>query len=300
MPEGPLGFPRLTDLGPFVEEDKRTKITEQINPTSRVFFKSSEDMSEINDREVHLIVTSPPYNIGWDYGSFEDDIEFREYKSLLSNVFAESFRVLEQQGRMCINVPTLKRSGSDGGMSHLSMVINMLEQQQQDWRIREIIIWNKKAGRPPEYGTFPQPWGVLLNNIHESIIVAQKPGRRRTRDRPSEEIKDLSVIKDPPGDLTKDVWDIPIPPDSGFIRTDESQQEQTPTFPREIPKRLISLYSFVTDTVLDPFAGTGRTIGEAVRSGRNGVGYEVRSELSNIIDEEVPGEVQMDFSGAWR
>lgn len=289
MPTGPLGFPRLTNVGPLVNDDPwKTDFEAQADVD--IFFKSSEDMSELDERSVHLAVTSPPYNLDWDYGSFYDVQEYQDYMDMLSRVFSETYRVLEQQGRLCINVPTLVRQGSEGGVSHMSDIIkHVLENSDDDWRIREVIIWNKMNAAAPRYGTEPEPWGVLLTNIHECIIVAQKPGRRRGNRRPRQDIRDQSMFSERrvDGETLTDVWD--IAPDSQGVSIGD---EKVPTFPREIPRRLIAIYSYKTDTVLDPFAGSGRTLGVAKSMGRNSVGYELREQLAPIMEDEIGVRLQ--------
>lgn len=299
MPEGPLGFPRLTNIGPLVEKTKWEKINEDVTPDVDVFFHSSENMKELDDESVHLVVTSPPYNIGWDYGSVDDQKEYQNYLDLLDRVFNECYRVLTEQGRLCINVPTLVRQGSEGGVSHFGDVVNILREQDNDWRFRESIVWDKThgSGRGTRYSSFPDPWGVLLVDQHEAIMVMQKPGRRRTvgnggdRPRPDSPLRDLSRI-DPdeePNDIIHDVWHIPTVQES--IETAEG--ERIPTYPKEIPERLIKLYTYVGDTVLDPFLGAGTTLDAAEDLGRDGVGYEIREELAGVIEKTVG--VRMEF-----
>lgn len=287
MPEGPLGFPRLTSIGPMVEDDGWLP-SDNSDVDADLFFHSSERMGELDDESVHLVVTSPPYNIGWEYGEYEDASSDREYSGLLDSVFDECYRVLEEQGRICVVLPDLVREGSEGGTSQLRLLMNTLRSQDNDWRFREIIVWDKKAGRPHKYSTFPRPWGVLLNNVHETILVAQKPGKRRTYERPSEKMKDRSVYSNPPHDVATDVWEIPV--QESYVNVGG---ERVPTFPAEIPRRLIKLYSFKTDTVLDPFTGVGTTMRVALDEGRSAVGYEIRDDLASYISSNLP--MKMEF-----
>jgi site-specific DNA-methyltransferase (adenine-specific) len=283
MPEGPFGQTRLTSVGPLVDDENGGR--QQYIPDVDVNFKSSENMSGLADESVHLSVTSPPYNIGWNYGSYEDDLDFRQYKQLLSDVFSEVYRVLVPQGRLCINVPTLVRGGSEGGMSHLQIVLNILQDQPEDWREREVIVWDKMEGQPSRNSTFPEPWGVLLNNTHESVIVVQKPGRRRNR--PSQEIRDASVYGAYTEDTTEDVW--MIPPANRQVNAPSG--EAIPQMPKELPRRLIKMYSYKTDTVLDPFLGSGVVAEVAYEEERNAVGYEVREDIKPVIQSRIPTNI---------
>lgn len=275
-----------------------------------IFFHSSEHMDEVADESVELIVTSPPYNVGWGYGSHDDEIKYdEEYLPMLARVFMESWRVLRPGGRMCVNVPSLVRSGAKGGVPIASDITTMVTgnwkgddyesgsglyltkytddsilqlQKDTDFVMREYVSWYKDFnadGLAPN-GSFPRPVGVLLNNMHEVVLVFQKPGDRDYTDMP-EEIIEESKINKTDDDMCDDVWF--IHPDSWSPKYVDD--EDIPVFPEKLVRRCIQLWTYKGDTVLDPFAGRF-TVGKVAREeDRWSVGYELREELEQDIRE---------------
>lgn len=290
-------------------------IRSQVEYGPRVFFHSSENMEELSDGMVDLVVTSPPYNADWGYGGHDDDVNYpNEYLPMLARVFTECHRVLRPGGRLCINVPSLLRGGTSGGIPIASDITNILTanykggnfesgsglylskhvnddilacQAETDFIIREQITWNKgynDAGLAPN-GSFPRPWGILLNNMHEVVIILQKPGDRSYDDLDEETVEDSKIDKWS-DDLCDDVWDI-SPEDREFKWAEE---QDVPPFPEELAKRCITLWSYKSDTVLDPFLGSGTTCKVAKDLGRHSVGYELRGELRDDIKSYVGAE----------
>jgi len=294
-----------------VEQEEETQVPEQADtPVAcsegrgcSVYYTSSEDMSMVEDESVDLIVTSPPYNADWAYGSHDDSMDYeQEYLPMLARVFKECWRVLKPTGRLCVNVPSLLRGGASGGQSIISDIDGMLNSSVMRWQPseldghddilscmddtqfvhREFVIWNKgfnTDGLAPN-GSFPRPVGVLLNNMHEAISIYQKPGDRSYDDMPDETIENSKINKQA-DDLCDDVWTIhPENHDFKF-----AEEESVPPYPKELPLRCIRLWSYKGDTVLDPFTGRGTTMKAAIQLGRDGVGFEIRESLKKDIEE---------------
>lgn len=289
---------------PEVEVDTDVPVSrnESIRYSPVVYYHSSERMPEIGDESVELAVTSPPYNADWAYGSHDDAKDYTdEYLPMLASIFTECYRVLRPGGRLVVNVPSLLRGGTEGGRpiaSDIAVMMNSAksafqfrvpEEQQEiaklrantEWKIREQIVWNKgfnDAGLAPN-GSFPRPWGVLFNNMHEVLVVFQKPGGR-DYDKMADERIEASKIDKWTDDLLDDVWD--ISPEDWNPRWVE--EEDVPPFPEELVRRCVALYTYKDDTVLDPFTGRGTTLKVAKEMERHSIGYEIREELKDEIE----------------
>ena len=238
------------------DADKRENRQVDASLLNRIYGHSSESMHELPDGSVHLMVTSPPYNVGKDY---DDDLSMDEYRSLLCAVWRETLRVTEPGGRACINVANV-------GRKPYIPLNAMIAQDMIDigWLMRGEIIWNKSAsaGTSCAWGSWRSPSNPVLRDTHEYILVFSKGQfeRRRKDGTPS-------IGRDEFLEFTKSVWNMPA---------ESAKRVSHPApFPVELPNRLIQLYTYKEDTVLDPFMGSGTTALAAQRSGRKWVGYEV-------------------------
>ncbi|HUF37833.1 MAG TPA: site-specific DNA-methyltransferase [Anaerolineales bacterium] len=226
---------------------------------NRILAGSSEDMSALPDRCLHLMVTSPPYNANKEYDS---DLTLDEYLDLLHRVFSETYRVLVDGGRACVNVANLGRKPylplSDF-ISHIMLDIG--------FRMRGEIIWNKGAGAGVSmaWGSWKSAANPVLRDVHEYILVFSKGDFGRSRQAGRE--YESTITRDQFMEWTKSVWNM----------SPESARKigHPAPFPLELPHRLIQLYTFKDDVVLDPFMGSGTTAVAAQRSERGYVGYEV-------------------------
>jgi DNA modification methylase len=246
-------------------------------------------MTELADNSVALVVTSPPYFAGKQY---EEELDregvpgsYLEYLQLLREVFAECKRVLEPGGRIAVNVANLGRK------PYRSLAADVMSILQDDLRLlpRGEIVWQKGEGASGScaWGSFRSPTNPVLRDVTERVIVASKgrfgraksPKERRAAGLPSES----SIRSDDFMALTLDVWD--IPPESA------TRVQHPAPFPVELPQRLIELYTFTGDLVLDPFLGSGTTIVAAQRTGRMGVGYDLDSAYVALSRARLAEEV---------
>ena len=230
-------------------------------------------MSEVADNSVALVVTSPPYFAGKQY---EEELDregvpgsYLEYLQLLREVFAECKRVLEPGGRIAVNVANLGRK------PYRSLAADVMTILQDDLRLlpRGEIVWQKGEGASGScaWGSFRSPTNPVLRDVTERVIVASKGrfGRAKSpKERRAAGLPFASSIRaDDFMALTLDVWD--IPPESA------NRVQHPAPFPVELPQRLIELYTFTGDLVLDPFLGSGTTVVAARRAGRLGLGYDL-------------------------
>jgi site-specific DNA-methyltransferase (adenine-specific) len=231
---------------------------------NQVVCRSSEAMPEIPDCSVHLMVTSPPYNVSKQY---DEDLSLPEYLDLLVKVLQETYRVLAWGGRACINVANVGRKPYIPLSDSLSRI--MLE---IGYLMRGEIIWNKGAGAGVSmaWGSFQSAANPVLRDTHEYIQVYSKGafGRKKRSDQQN------TITKEQFMEWTKSVW--------AFTPESAKKVGHPAPFPLELPYRLIQLYTFQDDVVLDPFLGSGSTALAALKSGRGFIGYEINPEYVEL------------------
>ncbi len=249
-----------------VVSEKKVEYCENALPeqvANRFFCKSSENMAELPDCSVHLMVTSPPYNASKEY---DEDLNLAEYLAMLKRVWGETYRVLVPGGRACINVANLGRKPYIP--LHLYILEGML---QAGFLMRGEIIWNKatSATTSTAWGSWKSASNPVLRDVHEYILVFSKDSFIRPRAEKASTIQKEEFLE-----WTKSVWSFPA--------VSARQIGHPAPFPEELPHRLIQLYTFEGDVVLDPFAGSGTTCLAAFKDGRRYIGYEVKEEYLEL------------------
>jgi DNA modification methylase len=224
---------------------------------NHIFCRSAERMAELPDRSVHLMVTSPPYNVGKDYDA---DLTLQEYLAFLRRVWGEVLRTLSPGGRACINIANLGRKPYIP--LHAFIIEDMLA---LGFQMRGEIIWDKAASAAAStaWGSWRSAANPTLRDVHEYILVFSKDTFRRQPPSPQAN----TIGREQFLEYTKSLWTFPA----------ESARKigHPAPFPVELPFRLIQLYSFANDIVLDPFMGSGQTAIAALKAGRRYVGYEL-------------------------
>ena len=235
----------------------------------QIFCHSAETMSELPDCSVHLMVTSPPYNVGKEYDA---DLSLEEYLAFLERVWKETYRVLVPGGRMCINVANLGRK------PYIPLHAYLAEQAiRLGFLMRGEIIWNKAASASPStaWGSWKSPANPTLRDVHEYILVFSKATFKRQN--PARRARTIS--RDEFLEYNKSVWTFPA---------ESARKVGHPApFPVELPRRLIQLYTFEGEVVLDPFMGSGQTAIAALQSGRHFVGYEVEEKYLELARQRI-------------
>ncbi len=235
---------------------------------NRIFCRSSETMAELPDNSVHLMITSPPYNVSKDY---DEDLDLPEYLNLLDRIWAETYRVLVPGGRACINVANLGRKPYIPLHAHI-----ICGMTQIGFLMRGEIIWNKAASASPStaWGSWLSAANPVLRDVHEYILIFSKKSFSRKRAEKKNTIGREEFLQ-----WTKSVWNFPA--------VSARQIGHPAPFPEELPHRLIQLYSFEGDVVMDPFCGSGTTCLSAARNGRCYVGYEIEPDYVNLAQDRI-------------
>jgi site-specific DNA-methyltransferase (adenine-specific) len=235
----------------------------------KVFCSSSEEMTELPEHSVHLMVTSPPYNVGKDY---DENLTLEEYLNFLRQVWSEVHRVLVPGGRACINIANLGRKPYIP--LHSFVIRDMFD---LGFLMRGEIIWDKAASASSStaWGSWLSATNPTLRDVHEYILVFSKGMYRRQN--PAE--RPATISKEEFLENSKSVWHFP---------TESARKVGHPApFPVELPHRLIQMYTFAGDVVLDPFMGSGQTALAALKAGRHHVGYEIDPAFIDLYHERI-------------
>lgn len=251
----------------------------------KVIFGDSRSLNKIKDKSVQLIVTSPPYWQLKDYGT-DDQIGFNdsyeEYINNLNLVWQECYRVLSDGCRLCINIgDQFARSVYYGRYKVIPIrteIIRFCETLGMDYM--GAIIWQKTttmntSGGGAVMGSFPYPRNGILKIDYEFILIFKKLGNSP---KPTKDKKEQSA-------MTKEEWKEYFSSHWNFNGV--KQMGHIAMFPEELPKRLIKMFSFVGETVFDPFAGSGTTLLAAKNLNRNSIGYEINKDFAHIISEKL-------------
>lgn len=251
----------------------------------KIIIGDSRNMAELQNKSVHLAITSPPYWQLKDYGSsnqigFNDSYE--NYINNLNLVWKECFRVLNDACRLCVNIgDQFARSVYYGRYKIIPIrteIIKFCEIIGFDYM--GAIIWQKATtmnttGGATIMGSFPFPRNGIIKLDYEFILIFKKPGNPSIVSR---EIKEKSK-------MSKDEWNQYFTGHWNFNGV--KQDKHLAMFPEELPKRLIKMFSFVGDSILDPFLGSGTTVLAAKNLNRNSVGYEINKSFLPIIKEKI-------------
>ena len=252
-----------------------------------IYVHDARDMSAVASNSIALVVTSPPYFAGKEYEESlgEDGVpgSYFEYLTLLRDVFEESVRVLEPGGRIAVNVANLGRRpyrSLAGDVTEILQDLGLL--------LRGEVVWwkGRAAGGSCAWGTFQRPSNPVLRDVTERIVIASKgrfdraltPKQRLALNLPST----ATISRDEFLEATTDLWE--IAPESA------TRVGHPAPFPVDIPTRLIDLYTYQGDVVLDPFMGSGSTAVAALRTGRHYVGFDTDPEYVGRAEARIEAE----------
>jgi site-specific DNA-methyltransferase (adenine-specific) len=251
----------------------------------KIIIGDSRYLKEVPNESVHLIITSPPYWQLKDYGNSQQigfDNNYEDYINNLNLVWNECHRILHSGCRLCINIgDQFARSVYYGRYKVIPIRTEIIKFcESADFDYMGSIIWQKvttcnTTGGATVMGSFPYPRNGIVKIDYEFILIFKKYGKSP---KVSKEIKEKSK-------LSKEEWNEYFTGHWNF--PGEKQDKHLAMFPEELPKRLIKMFSFVGDKVLDPFLGSGTTSLVAKNLHRNSIGYEINEYFLPIIKEKL-------------
>lgn len=223
---------------------------------NKVLLGDSRSLDVIPDLSVHLVITSPPYNVSKIY---DNDLSLDEYLTLIKDVFSEVYHKLVDGGRVCLNLANIGRKPYIPLTDYISRILTEIGYFQ-----RGEVIWDKaaSAGSSTAWGSWQSATNPCLRDVHEYIMIFSKGTMKRAKHG-----KENSITRDEFLEYTKSIWQ--------FSTASAKKVGHPAPFPLELPYRCIQLYSLVGDVVLDPFAGSGQTGIAAIKSNRQFIGVDI-------------------------
>jgi DNA modification methylase len=257
----------------------------------RVYVKNAQQMTELADDSIHLVVTSPPYfdtkmyarePIEGDLGNIHSLDEWLEQ---IAVVWREVYRVLQPGRKAFINIMNLPIRTDDGTFRTLNLVGKTIDLCEQiGFIFKRDIVWHKTNSVRAHFGTYPYPGGILINHMHEFILEFEKPEPKGYK-----KYAHLTEQQREESKLDKEFWIMLKKSDVWVMKPEGSgdRRSHVAPFPYELPYRLIKAFSFVGETVLDPFVGSGTTLLACVDLRRHGVGYEINPDIAHEAIERL-------------
>lgn len=230
---------------------------------------------ELDENSIDLLITSPPYNVGIEYEDFRDKMKYDEYLSFTEKWLSKAYKLLKEDGRMCLNIPLDKNKG--GQQSVYADVLYIAK--RIGFRYHSTIIWNEgNISRRTAWGSWLSAAAPYVIAPVEVIVVLYKKTWRKKRKGISDITKDEFV------QWTNGLW--------SFSGESKKKWGHPAPFPEELPKRCIKLFSFVDDLILDPFVGSGTTLVSAMKLNRRAIGVEMSEKYCKIANQRIQSTVK--------
>ncbi len=278
-------------------EENKTKNNKSIE--SKVFFKVSKGKTNtkiihddflktnlVEEESIDLLVTSPPYNVDIHYNSFQDDISYEKYLEFTESWLEKAYRLMKPDGRMCLNIPLDKSKGRKGAgfQSVYADVVQIAK--KVGWKYFSTIIWNEgNISRRTAWGSWMSARAPYVIAPVEVIVLFYKERWYKI----NKGISDIN--RDEFMEWTNGFWT--------FSGESKKKIGHPAPYPVELPKRCIKLFSYVGDTVLDPFLGSGSTLIATATLNRNGIGIEIDENYCELAKNRLIKEANIYQKKLW-
>ena len=231
----------------------------------------------VKEDSVDLIITSPPYNVSIQYDSHYDEMPYGDYLDFARKWLDRCYKLAKDDGRFCLNIPLDKNKG---GQQSVCADLTTIA-KQVGWKYHSTIIWNEQnISRRTAWGSWLSASAPYVIAPVEVIVILYK---KRWKKQSGSRVSDITKAEFQ--EWTNGVWD--------FSGESKKKVGHPAPFPVELPKRCIKLFSFVGDTVLDPFLGSGSTLVACSQTGRRGIGIEIDKGYCEIAKRRVIKEGQI-------
>jgi len=232
----------------------------------------------IKENSIDLIVTSPPYNVDIKYGSYDDKMPYSVYLEFTRKWLEKCFFLVKEDGRFCLNIPLDKNKG--GQQSVYADIVPIAK--EIGWKYHSTIVWNEQnISRRTAWGSWLSATAPYVIAPVEMIVVLYKKRWKKLSGTRMSDITKKEFM-----DWTNGVWT--------FTGESKKRVGHPAPFPVELPKRCIKLFTFIGDTVLDPFLGSGSTLVACVLANRKGIGVEIDKNYCGLAKQRLIKEVQVN------
>jgi len=236
-------------------------------------------INSIGDSTVDLIVTSPPYNVDISYNSHDDKMVYQDYLSFTRKWLSKCYELTKSDGRFCLNIPLDKNKG---GQQSVCADITTIA-KQVGWKYHSTIIWNEgNISRRTAWGSWLSASAPYVIAPVEVILILYKDSWKKTSGSKKSDMTKKEFM-----DWTNGVWTFPG-------QSKKGAGGHPAPFPVELPRRCIKLFSFVGDTILDPFLGSGSTLVACIKNNRKGIGIDIDKNYCELAKQRIIKEGEIN------
>lgn len=261
-----------------MEENK--KITPPYFRSDNILIYNEDflNITVIPKSSIDLIVTSPPYNVDIHYNTHKDNLSYEDYLDFSEKWIAKCYELTKDDGRFCLNIPLDKNKG---GQQSVGADLTVLA-KKIGWKYHSTIIWNEgNISRRTAWGSFMSATAPYVIAPVELIVVLYKKTWKKTSGSKKSNITKAEFMQ-----WTSGVWN--------FSGESKKKVGHPAPFPIELPRRCIKLFSFIGDTVLDPFLGSGTTLIASYLNNRKGIGVEIDRQYCDLAIERLKNEAKIN------